>query len=355
MWHHRTRPGFTRTRRQPRLEGLEDRCVLAVFSPLSPQLLVPSALSQQAVPILAPAGGNSAGSTPGGILGGLLGGNGTQGPAGGLLGGTPIGQTPGLTNLPGTTPGGGTGALLPGTLPGTSGLPNTPGNGIGNSGLAGQPLAGNVGGQPGVSTVGATTVPNFFPQTGPNNGIDNLQDSQIVLLMNRRVNETSPGSAVGNRPNEGLLLPGEAQAVNPTNRATIRSLAVLSGGNDQPGDEFQEDLPAEESPAPQWFDGVPQPQVIPQEENPQAMPALPQMRAEEPEVQVQVLDQLLEQAGEPGRELSALLAEPPLESWAIGLVVAGVGIELSRRPLSEQEDEETRRARRRRRQRALDF
>jgi len=352
MWHPRTRPGFNPRRRPLRLEGLEDRCVLATLSPLSPQLLALPALSQPTLPNLAPAGGITPGTTPGGLLGG----NGTQGPLGGALAGTPVGQTPGVMNLPGgtTLPGpgtpGGTGSPLPGTFPGTSGLPNTLGNPTGTPVLPGQGPAGNVGGQPGVATVGATTAPNFFPQTGPNNGIDNLQDSQIVLLMNRRVNEAAPASAVGNRPNEGLLRPGEAEAVNPANRATLRSLAVLSGGNDQLDDQEDEDLPAEEQPAPRWGDNVPQPQVIPQDD---ARPAVPGPRAEEPEVQA--LDQLLEQAGEPGRELSAVLSEAPLEPWTIGLVLAGVGVGMGRRPLLEEDEEAAQRRARRRRDRVVTF
>jgi len=240
---------------------------------------------------------------------------------------------------------------LPGTFPG---ITNTPGNGTGTSGLAGQPLAGNVGGQPGVSTVGATTAPNFFPQTGPNNGIANLQDSQIVLLMTRRVNEASPGSAVGNRPNEGLLLPGDAQAVNPANRATIRSLAATVGGGDELVEEdTEEGLPAEEQPAPQWWEGVPQPQVIPQDDATEAKPAFPETPPQENRALEQALGDLLEQTGAPGRELSVWLTESSLDGWALGLVLAGVGVGLGQRPLLEEE--ETRRRGRRRRERAVDL
>jgi len=352
MWHPRTRPGFNPRRRPLRLEGLEDRCVLATLSPLSPQLLALPALSQPTLPNLAPAGGITPGTTPGGLLGG----NGTQGPLGGALAGTPVGQTPGVMNLPGgtTLPGpgtpGGTGSPLPGTFPGTSGLPNTLGNPTGTPVLPGQGPAGNVGGQPGVATVGATTAPNFFPQTGPNNGIDNLQDSQIVLLMNRRVNEAAPASAVGNRPNEGLLRPGEAEAVNPANRATLRSLAVLSGGNDQLDDQQDEVLPAEEvpAPAPQWWDGAPQPQAIPRDQD-EAQPAVPQTPPQETGALDQALGELAEQAGVPGRELSGLLTESSLGGWEIGLILAGVGMGMNRRPLLDEDQ----RARRRRRERAV--
>jgi len=352
MWLHRTRLGSNPKRRVPRLECLEDRRVLAAFTPLSPQLLVPAALTSP--------GSDAPGNGLGSVMRNLVANPNAPG-----LAGTPIGQTPGVT----TPPGGGTG----GVLPGTPGLPNTPGNGTpglpgtfpgtpgqpgtfpGTPGLPGQPPAGNVGNQPGVAPVGSTTAPNFFPQTGPNNGVDNLLDSQVVLMLTRRVNEAAPGTAVGSRPNEGLLLPGEAQAVNPANRATLRSLAANVGGGDELVEEGETEanLPAEEAPAPRWWDDVPQPQVTPQDEQPAA--PLPETPPQETGALDRAMGELLEQTGAPGRELAGWLTEEPLDTWAIGLVLAGVGVGLGRRPLLEEDEEETERARRRRRERAVDF
>jgi hypothetical protein len=362
MRRHRRPNPYRYARRQPRLEPLEDRRVLAGGLELNVVILVPAAVlpPAQAAPLLTPQP-TPADPAPAATT--------SSDPAGqAVTNQTSPANLPGGTTTPAATNGTGTGTNNLGPSTGTTGGTTTTTSPTGGqsavaiaSGQSSAPLLATQSGTnapPGlaplatqalespssgiITNTGQTTAPTF---NAPPPITFGAQGPLAAFLANGRgpgdLIETTDGTAV-----QRLQL-GQAIGVTVAGLPSLRSLSAFSGGAFGQEEQAQQ-APAESAP----------PRSESRDVNPDADGAwIDGVGRLDAQPEGQALDDMLGQVFPEGADLTGWLAQDGMRSWMLGLAVAGTSLELTRRRSAALEDEEENRrqqALRRRRARPVE-